>query len=189
MSSFGIHKSWIILSLVIASMTMLFLASCVAMVYLQIHKDLKSVPLPWLFYFNTAILLASSYILHKVNVNTVSLISLRNNCKQVLLLSILFLILQSLAWYSLLSAAVTIQSDRMSAFLYFISGLHFIHVLGGIPFLFFFYLKIKKEYNHGHYKVDESNKLQFKILRTYWHFLDALWIFLIAFLTLLIMVF
>ena len=82
------------------------------------------------------------------------------------------------------------NSDRLSGFMYFFSGLHFLHVLGGIPFLIYHYIKIKNLNRPLLLLSDnESAELNFKILRTYWHFLDLLWIYLIVFLSVMIYIF
>lgn len=185
MSSFGVHKSWIILSLVLASMTMLFLASTAAMIYLQVHLDLKSIRIPWLFYTNTLILIWSSIILRRIDIHQANTHRIRRICKQVLWLGIIFLTLQTLAWYQLLSNSILINSDRMSSFLYFISALHFVHVLGGLPFLFFYYRKLSTLKTNNMEELSSENKLTFSLLRTYWHFLDILWIYLVLFLFIL----
>lgn len=182
MSSFGVHKSWILISLILASMIMLFLTCTLAMVYLQIHRDFHQVKLPYLFYFNTILLILSSLIFHKVKNNNFNLNNLISKCKKVLFLSILFLFLQSIAWIQLISDTVRLNSDRMSSFLFLLSGLHFAHVLGGIPFLLNYINKINALIKNKSTQNQVDYTLRFKLIRTYWYFLDFLWIYLIIFL-------
>ncbi|MEP7195877.1 MAG: cytochrome c oxidase subunit 3 [Saprospiraceae bacterium] len=185
-SSFGIHKSWIILVLLLSGLVMLFISSSVAMIYLQVRQDLKNVEIPSLFYFNTTLLLITSFIFHKINPALINISIMQYKLRTIFFITLLFLALQSLAWYNLLKNSIVIGSDRMGSFLYFISGLHFVHILAGIPFLIRYYVRLK--YLDPTYTLlDESESAvrNFKLLRVYWHFLDFIWLYIVVFLFLL----
>lgn len=68
------------------------------------------------------------------------------------------------------------KSNTASSFIYTLSGLHLVHLLGGLMYLI--YLVIKS------YRVqfDASNNLSLRQGATYWHFLDILWVYLFLFL-------
>ena len=76
-------------------------------------------------------------------------------------------------------------SSNLSSYLYLISGLHFAHLVAGLPFLLLFYYVAKKRMKEPVsvlvYFSDPEKKLKLNLLTKYWHFLDALWIYLILF--------
>ncbi len=180
----GIHKSWLILILILIGMSMLFFSASVALIYLQVHQDLQSIKLPFLFYTNTFFLILSSFIFHKINPKLIRIRTLRYSLSVILTLSFCFLIFQGLAWYQLIANNISAASDRLAGFMYFFSFLHFTHVLGGLPFLIVFYIKMRRESTRDLLTVNHQR--EFKILRVYWHFIDLLWIYLVSFLSILI---
>ncbi len=75
-----------------------------------------------------------------------------------------------------LNDRVLSKSNTASSFIYTLSGVHLLHLLGGL--LYLIYLVIKS------YRVqfDNTNNLSLKQGATYWHFLDILWVYLFLFL-------
>lgn len=183
-TALGIHKSWLILVLILIGMSMLFFSASIALIYLQAHQDLQSIKLPILFYINTFFLIISSIIFHKINPKLLKIRAVRYRLSVILILSFCFLLFQGLAWYQLIANNISAASDRLSGFMYFFSFLHFTHVLGGLPFLIVFYIKMRRENTRE--LLSENHQREFKILRVYWHFLDLLWIYLVSFLSILI---
>jgi cytochrome c oxidase subunit 3 len=185
--NFAFHPKNIYLTLLLFSLAMLFLALTAAFVYTRIQSDLPPIKLPILFVANTAILLASSYTIVQAKKAY-----LTDNTKQytnmlwyTLGLSILFLFMQCIAWYQLFDQQIYITSDNSAGYLYVISGLHFAHVIGGIPFLGVFLYKagkyMKEPVSVLVYFSDPSKRLNLRLLTLYWHFLDGLWIYLVLF--------
>ncbi len=169
-------------------LSMLFLALSVAYVYSRVQHALPPIRLPWLFGVNTLILLASSGTL--IRAESAYLLDRTTAYQQyllaTLLLSILFLFMQILAWYQLFQDEIFMQSNVSSAYVYALSILHFIHVLGGLPFLIWFviqaYRKLKEPVSVLLYFSDDAKRSSLVLLTRYWHFLDILWIFLVFFL-------
>lgn len=65
------------------------------------------------------------------------------------------------------------------SFLYILSGLHLIHLLGGMFYLVYVVFQAKR----GVYTA--QNNLQVRQMATYWHFLGILWAYLFLFLQLI----
>jgi cytochrome c oxidase subunit 3 len=66
--------------------------------------------------------------------------------------------------------------NRSSSFLYVLTGLHIVHLAGGIIYLFIVLLgALRLSYAPG-------KTLPVELCATYWHFLDFLWIYLYLFL-------
>lgn len=100
-----------------------------------------------------------------------------------LILALLFTLFQWLGWKELVAAGVFFSpADGQGAlisgsFIYVLTGLHLAHVLGGIIALFITLIKGLMG------KYSSANIHGVKLASIYWHFLDALWIYLFLFLT------
>ena len=166
---------------------MLFLTLTAAFVYTRVQSDLPPIKLPILFLVNTGVLLASSWTM--VQAKQAYLADDTKRYQQMLWgtlgLSILFMVLQSLAWYLLFANQITITTDNSAGYLYVISGLHFAHVIAGLPFLGIFIYRARKYMREPVsvlvYFSDPAKRLNLRLLTIYWHFLDALWIYLVIF--------
>ena len=185
--NFAFHPKNVYLTLLLFSLTMLFLTLTAAFVYTRVQSDLPPINLPILFVVNTVILVASSYTMIRAKQayladDTAGYIQA---LKYTMGLSVLFLLMQCVAWYQLFNQQIYITSDNSAGYLYVISGLHFAHVIGGIPFLGVFLYKAKKYMKEPVsvlvYFSDPAKRLNLRLLTLYWHFLDALWIYLVLF--------
>ena len=100
-------------------------------------------------------------------------------------LSFFFLAMQCVAWWQLFDQQIYITTDNSAGYPYVISGLHFAHVIGGIPFLAVFLYRARKYMKEPVsvlvYFSDPDKRLNLRLLTIYWHFLDALWIYLVIF--------
>ncbi|MBC6996762.1 cytochrome c oxidase subunit 3 [Neolewinella lacunae] len=185
--TFVFHPKNVILTLLLSSLTMLFLAMTAAFVYTRVQSDLPPIKLPLLFLLNTAILLGSSYtmILARRAYLADDTAGYTRMLWYTLGLSFFFLGMQCLAWYQLFNQQIYITSDNSAGYLYVISGLHFAHVIGGIPFLGVFLYRARKYMKEPVsvlvYFSDPAKRLNLRLLTMYWHFLDALWIYLVLF--------
>lgn len=187
--NFAFHPWNVMLILFLIAITGLFLALSVAFIYTRFEKEVDPIPIPWLFGFNTLILLASSWTMLRAkeaykNDNT---FKYKQHLLTTLLLSIIFLVMQIIAWNQLFSQEIFLDPTNNGAnYLYLLSGLHFAHVVAGLPFLFIFYQKAKKEMKEPItvlvYFSDPEKRLKLRLLSIYWHFLDILWVFLVIFL-------
>jgi cytochrome c oxidase subunit 3 len=63
-----------------------------------------------------------------------------------------------------------------ASFVYVISGVHLVHILGGLVLLIVAIVKSSR------LEVHKKNLVFINICKTYWHFLGIVWIFLILFL-------
>jgi cytochrome c oxidase subunit 3 len=89
-----------------------------------------------------------------------------------------FLAGQLYAWRQLVLAGVYLPSTLHSSFFYILTGLHGIHLLGGVSALG--YVLVRAFRNRVIPGRDESLKL----CATYWHFMDGLWVYLFVLLVL-----
>ncbi len=181
------HPYNIVITLVLASITALFLAFSAAYIYTRFQNGIPAIQLPYLFYVNTFILIASGYTLYLAKKayledNTVGY---QNALLYTIVLTFIFLIAQMFAWAELFSNQIPIDYSNTAGYLYVISGLHFVHVIAGLPFLIFFWIAAKKRMKEPVsvmvYFSDPEKRMKLRLLTVYWHFLDLLWIYLVLF--------
>jgi cytochrome c oxidase subunit 3 len=182
-----VHPQYIIMTLVLFGVTALFLGFSGAYLYNRVQQGIQPVSLPSLFYYNSLLLIASSYTLWqaKNSYKKDDTIKYRQYLNITLALTFVFLIAQIFAWMQLFGNNISIQHSTMASYLYLISGVHFAHVIAGIPFLLYFiieaYKKMKTPVTVLIYFSDKAKKRSLNLLNIYWHFLDALWIYLVLF--------
>ncbi len=181
------HPYNVLLFLSLASITALFMAFSVSFVYSRIQGDIPPIKLPLIFYFNTFLLIGTSISLWWAKKSYLE--DHTTNYQKALVLTIIltlaFMIMQVFGWNELVASKIFIASDNAASFLYIISGLHFVHVIAGLPFLILFLFTARKRMQEPVsvlvYFSDPAKKLKLRLLTIYWHFLDALWIYLVLF--------
>src|SRR5262245_60902951 len=173
-SSFPISKGqlgvWILLTAVI----MLFAGLSSAYIVLRGVPAWQTIALPSLLWTNTAILLLSSVAidLSRRAIRRSDAQSMKRWLAVGALLGVAFLVGQFAAWRQLVHAGVYLPSTLQSGFFYILTGLHGVHLFGGIVALAFVLFKALK--NH----LTAFNYEPLKLCALYWHVMDALWIYL-----------
>ena len=182
------HPYNVMLMLVLFGICALFLAFSAAFVYSRVQSELPPIKVPILFVLNTLILLASSGTI--VWAKRSYLADNTANYIKALWwttgLSVFFMVMQFIAWGQLFSENILPSSDNSAGYLYVLSIMHFLHVVAGLPFLLMFLWVAKKRMKEPVsvlvYFSDPDKRLKLRLLTIYWHFLDALWIYLVVFL-------
>jgi len=185
--NFLIHPSYIVMFLVLAGVTALFLGFSAAYFYTRVDAGTPPIKLPPLFYFNTLILIGSSYTLHWAKKSYLA--DHTEHYKIALIVTLLltfgFLAAQIFAWKQLMASNVFVNYNNMASYMYLISGVHFAHVVAGIPFLIIFIVnavrKMKSPVSVLIYFSDLAKQRRLNLFNIYWHFLDGLWIYLVIF--------
>ncbi len=184
---FLIHPYYIMMGLLLMGITALFVGFAGAYMYNRIQSGIQPIQLPYLFYVNTLLLLASSWtiILTKKSYLSDQTEKYKFFLGITLLLTIGFLISQIIAYLQLQEQELFASNSTMSAYMYLIAGVHFAHVIAGIPFLALFLITAQRNMKSPItvllYFADPDKKRKLDLLNIYWHFLDGLWISLIAF--------
>ena len=182
-----VHPYYIQLGLLLAGVSALFLGFSLSYIYHRVQNGLNPIMMPPLFYINTIILLTSSYtmILAKRYYQYDDTSSYRLALIATLILTLVFLVSQVFAWQQLIQQNVLVNHSTLASYLYLISGVHFAHVIIGIPFLIHFiyiaYTKMVSPVSVLIYFSDKSKERSLNLLNIYWHFLDILWIYLVLF--------
>ena len=182
-----LHPYNIFLTLLLAGITMLFLALSASYLYTRIQMKIPPIELPPLFILNTLILVTSSYTMKMAN-NAYKADDTEKYIQALIftvLLSLIFMASQGVAWAMLFKNNIPIAYSTTASYLYVISFLHFAHVIAGIPFLLLFIktakTRMKEPVSVLVYFSDPEKKLKLKLLTAYWHFLDILWVYLVVF--------
>ena len=162
------------------SMTMMFAGLTSAYVVSRAREDWVSFDLPSAFYISTLFILASSlsFFIAKRTLlagdqgKTTSLLAL------TLLLGLGFVFYQFNGFNQLIEAGLYTtgkQSNVASSFLYVITGAHLLHIFAGLIVL------VRVLYRNMTGKYSVSSHLGFSLGSIFWHFVDALWIYLFIF--------
>ncbi len=181
------HPGNVMLVVLLLGLSFLFLALTAAYVYTRVTMKVPPVQLPALFLFNTLILLGSSFTMIRARRCYLADDTEKylQNLKWTIYLSVTFMLMQLIAWILLFSNNVLLNSSTTTAYLYLISFVHLVHVIGGLPFLIRFYRTAKKRMVDPVtvlvYFSDPDKRLKLRLLTLYWHFLDGLWIYLVLF--------
>jgi cytochrome c oxidase subunit 3 len=159
----------------IVSVLMFFMALASAFLVRKGGADWVPVHIPALLYFNTAVLLTSSATLEmaRKRLSNADSRGFRNFWLVTTALGILFLIGQVSAWRILVKQGIYLASNPASSFFYVFTGAHALHLVGGVTALIYVATR-----NFDLAKVTRT--VAADVTSYYWHFMDALWLFLLA---------
>ena len=94
-----------------------------------------------------------------------------------------FLTSQLLAWRQLVAQGVYFPTNPFSSFFYLLTGLHGLHLLGGIIGLVYLLvraLRDKRELSEVRAATMKKRRAVTDAVGLYWHFMDGLWVYLFA---------
>ena len=168
------------------------LFTTIFIVYLvRIHNENGHfVALPDMFWLSTLIILFSSITLHEANLAFLQerFLHYRVFLGATLTLGITFMLLQVIGWLEIIEGGAFMAENNSVGFIYLLTGLHLIHIFGGVMYLSVLFRKavINRTYVDSFvYSVNPPNRLRLKLMTRYWHFIDILWLIVFIFLVLL----
>lgn len=165
-----VSNGQLLLWALLATITMLFAGFASAYLVRQSSADWISIPMPQILWGNTAILILSSFTLELAR-------GRRKRGKHsatqawlwaTLLLGLVFVAGQLTAWRQLVAQGIYLPGNPHNSFFYILTGLHGLHLLGGIVFLLYALARTR-----------ENHTPLLGLCATYWHFLGGLWLFLV----------
>jgi cytochrome c oxidase subunit 3 len=163
------------MALGIVSILMFFMALAATFLVLRGGRNWVPVHIPTLMWFNTAVLLASSATLemarHRLAERRLS--AYRNLWLLTTALGVGFLVGQIVAWRQLVAEGIYLANNTASSFFYIFTGLHALHLFGGVAALLFV---AKRNFDYA----QVTRSVAAEVTSYYWHFMDALWLFLLA---------
>ena len=142
--------------------------------------------LPGIFWISTALITASSVMLHLANqaFKRDKFKAYRSLLALTLDLGILFAVTQFMGWRTMINQGIVLNKSIAGAFVYIVSGLHLLHVTGGICFLALLLVQAFRRIAYVDsfiYSVNPPNQLRLRLVTQYWHYVDAMWVFLFLF--------
>ncbi len=164
------------IALGIVSILMFFMALASAfLVRRGTSGDWIPVHLPVVLWLNTLALIASSFTLERArhSLSRLDLSGFRNLWTVTTGLGVLFLIGQLVAWRQLVAQGVFMASNPASSFFYIFTAAHGLHLLGGVGALLYV---LARKFDHMRIALPTAAE----VASYYWHFMDGLWIFLLA---------
>lgn len=183
-----VHPYKVILYLSMASILMFFAITTSALLVKK--GDIVSweaFKLPTVFYLSTAILLASSALMHyaKNLYAQTKFVSSRLFIFLSIILSIVFMYTQYLGFQSLEAIGMPLSGNASGSFVYVIVLAHAFHILGGLFFSILILMRSILNRNDTNFEsnniANPKRLLSLELLTIYWHFIDFIWVYLFIF--------
>jgi cytochrome c oxidase subunit 3 len=144
------------------------------------YADWTHITLPPILWFNTLALVLSSIALERARVHVAARMRGEQTRRSVamrwlnatMLLGLVFVVGQYFAWLKLRSQGLYLPTNPNSSFFYVLTGVHAIHVLGGLGGLSRVMLKFRSATHPLRRSTMDATSY-------YWHFMGVLWIYLL----------
>ena len=173
-SRFPVSKGRIGLWLLLSAIIMLFGGFSSAYIVLRGIPSWQNVAIPSVLWVNTFLLLASSVT---IELTRRAIGRGRTGRTRVWIgitgaLGFAFLAGQVVAWQQMVAADVYLPSTLHSSFVYVLTGMHGLHLIGGLGGLTFVLVGTLG----NRYTATDHEPVS--LCATYWHFMDGLWVYL-----------
>jgi cytochrome c oxidase subunit 3 len=144
------------------------------------YSDWTHISLPPILWFNTLALVLSSITLEWARHRVAAFMRGEESNRSVpmmwlnltMLLGLVFVVGQYFAWLKLRSEGLYLPTNPNSSFFYVLTGVHVIHVLGGLGGLSRVMLKFRRASNPLRRSTMDATSY-------YWHFMGLLWVYLL----------
>lgn len=144
------------------------------------YSDWTHITLPPILWFNTLALVLSSITLELARHSLTAFMRGQNRVRALpmlwlnatMLLGLVFVVGQYFAWLKLRSEGLYLPTNPNSSFFYVLTGVHAIHVLGGLGGLSRVILKFRSATHPLRRSTMDATSY-------YWHFMGVLWIYLL----------
>jgi cytochrome c oxidase subunit 3 len=175
-----IHPHKFTLWVAIGSILMMFAGLTSAYIVKRSQANWLMIEIPLVFWYSTVTILLSSVTvqLSLKAIKQRNMVMYRRWMLITAVLGVLFLVLQIIGFYQFGENDIRLVgagSNASYSFLLAISGMHGLHVLGGVIALVVIAIRAvsisKRNYS----------SLPLEVAATYWHFVDLLWIYLFIF--------
>jgi cytochrome c oxidase subunit 3 len=175
-----IHPHKFLMWVAIGSILMMFAGLTSAYIVKRNQASWMMLEIPVIFWISTIAILASSVTVQFAlrALKSREMVNYRRLLTITAILGVLFLVLQIMGFMNLESNDIRLVgagSNASYSFLLAIAGLHGLHVLGGVIALVVIAIKALNN------SVRNYSSVPLEITSTYWHFVDALWLYLFIF--------
>jgi cytochrome c oxidase subunit 3 len=160
--------------LAMVSITVLFLALTSAYIFNRANN--QPIVMPRVLWLSTALIITSSMTME------VARRALRRRLESrfkiwigvTIALGLGFLAAQLLAWSQLIDSGFYVNKNFRSGYAYIFTALHGVHLIGGLIALAYLLLRAQEKWTAVRRRVTVD------VTALYWHFLDGLWVYLLA---------
>ncbi len=175
-----LHPHKFTLWVAIGSIVMMFAGLTSAYIVKKNQSNWLEFELPKIFWYSTFVILLSSVTIHLATkaFKAREMSRYKTLISITALLGVLFIVLQYLGFRHMEAQHIALvgpKSNSSASFLFVITGLHMVHVLGGVIALLVIFARAFRTNTRTY------NSVPLEIAGTYWHFVDALWIYLFVF--------
>lgn len=162
-----------------ASIVMMFVGFTSAFVVRRAAGNWLEFDLPNLFFWNIGLIVSSSVVLYfaKKSLRTNNFKAYKGLLVTAFFMGVAFVVLQYQAWMDMTASGIFMDGNPAGSFVYVISGVHAVHVMGGIMALIaaLFHAFSLKDF------VTPARLHRLDLTSTYWHFVGILWIYIVFF--------
>jgi len=175
-----LHPHKFTLWVAIGSIVMMFAALTSAYIVKKNQANWLEFDLPRIFWYSTVTILLSSVTIH-LSMKAFKAREMgryRTLITITALLGVLFIVMQYLGFQDVEARNIALtgpRSNSAASFLLVITGLHMVHVLGGVIALLVIFIRAYSA------RVKHYSAVPIEMAATYWHFVDILWIYLFIF--------
>ena len=163
----------------LASIAMLFTSlSSAYVVRSGVMNDWFPIAVPRVMFGSTALIILSSVSIEIARRKLKRSIS-ASYSRYLLLTTVLglaFLISQVVAWRQLAQQGIYLASNPYSSFFYLLTGAHAVHLAGGLLAIGLLWLRSRSQLDEP--RLIARRQATADAVSIYWHFMDALWIYL-----------
>jgi cytochrome c oxidase subunit 3 len=175
-----IHPHKFAMWVAMGSIVMMFAGMTSAYIVKKNQSSWLQFDLPLIFWYSTAVILASSLTMYLATkaMKAREMSRYRTLITITAGLGLAFLVMQYLGFKDLEARDIALigpKSNSAASFLFVITVLHMLHVLGGVIALLIVFAKAFRS------TVKNYSAVPVEVVGTYWHFVDALWIYLFLF--------
>ncbi|MBI2819028.1 MAG: cytochrome c oxidase subunit 3 [Acidobacteria bacterium] len=162
--------------LALVGISMLFIAFTSAYIVRSgLGDDWAAMSLPPLLWWNTALLILSSFTMEQTSRTLSQGPRTASNgwVTATAILGLLFLTGQMLAWRQLAGNGIYLATNPSSSFFYLLTGAHAVHLTGGLMALFYITLEAWR------YRLGPAKRTLVEVTAIYWHFMAGLWVYIL----------
>lgn len=176
----AIHPHKFTLWVAMGSIVMMFAGLTSAYIVKKNQSNWLEFNLPIIFWYSTGIILLSSLTIQMAakSFKAREMGRYRTLITLTAVLGLVFLAMQVWGFMDLESRDIALtgsKSNSAASFLLVITGLHMLHVLGGVIAILIIFARAYAS------SVKNYSSLPIEMAATYWHFVDVLWIYLFIF--------
>jgi cytochrome c oxidase subunit 3 len=187
----GVHPLKFALWIGMGAIAMFFAAITSALLIkkgdFRVWEDFR---LPTVFMYSTAVILLVSVTmqLSLISYRKAQFVAFRWLLFASFMLAVLFLGLQLFGWHVLKQMGLPIAGNLAGSFVYLITSMHGVHILGGLVVTLVFLVLAIRSRKDPIYElrdiINPKRQLNLELLVGYWHFVDIIWVYLYVFLLL-----